>query len=205
MWIALVLAPTTGWCAAPDLDALLKRLARPAPAVTPFVEARFSNLLAKPLIVSGQLEYMGPESLARTVTAPFKERTEIKNMAVTVQREGQKPRRFSLKRAPELHLLLDSFAALLGGDGSGLEKQFTLAMRGDDAAWTLVMTPKEPRIKQRIRDITVTGTATEPRCLVTTEPNDNANIMLLAAAASTKLPEDPQRAWFDDFCRGARN
>jgi len=200
-----MLLPTMGWCAAPDLDALLKRLARPAPAVTPFVEARFSKLLAKPLIVSGQLEYTGPESLARTVTAPFKERTEIKDMNVTVQREGQNPRRFSLKRAPELHLLLDSFAALLGGNRSGLEKEFALELRGDDAAWTLVMTPKEPRIKQRIRDIIVTGNINEPRCIVTTEPNDNAGIMLLATAASTRLPDNPQRAWFEDFCRGTRN
>jgi hypothetical protein len=179
----------------------VKRLARPAPAVTPFVEARFSRLLTKPLIVSGQLEYTGPESLARAVTTPFKERTEIKDMTVTVQREGQSPRRFSLKRAPELHVLLDSFSALLGGDRSGLEKEFALEVRGDDAAWTLLMTPKEPRIKQRIRDITVTGTTNEPRCLVTAEPNDNASIMLLASAASTKLPENPDRAWFENFCR----
>jgi hypothetical protein len=183
---------------------LLQRLARPAPAVTPFVEVRFSKLLAKPLVVSGQLEYTGPRSLARTVSSPFKERTEIHDMTVTVQREGQSPRRFSLKRAPELHMLFDSFAALLGGDRSGLETEFTLDTQGDEAAWTLIMKPKEPRIQQRIRDITVTGTAGEPRCLMTTEPNDNASIMLLAASAGTKLPDSPQRAWLEDFCRGSR-
>jgi hypothetical protein len=41
---------------APDLDALLQHLARPAPATTPFVEVHFSPLLSRPLIVSGELE-----------------------------------------------------------------------------------------------------------------------------------------------------
>jgi hypothetical protein len=93
---------------------------------------------------------------------------------------------------------------LLGGDRSGLEKEFTLDTQGDEAAWTLIMKPKEPRIQQRIRDITVTGAADEPRCLMTTEPNGNASIMLLAASAGTKLPDSPQRAWLEDFCRGSR-
>jgi hypothetical protein len=198
-FLPLILLPAIAWSA--DLDATLKRLARPAPAVTPFIEARFSKLLTKPLIVSGQLEYTGPESLARTVTSPFKERTEIKDATVTVTREGQSQRRFSLKRAPELRLLLDSFAALLGGDRSVLEQEFNLDLQGDDNAWTLTMTPKDARIKQRIRDIVVNGTANEPRCLTSTEPNDNASIMLLASAAGTKLPSDPQRSWFENFCR----
>jgi len=183
----------------------MQKLTRPAPAVTPFVEARFSKLLAKPLIVSGQLEYTGAEQLARTVTSPFKERTEIRDMTVTVLREGRSPRRFSLKRAPELRTLLDSFAAILGGDRSRVEKEFDLDLQGDDAAWTLVMTPKQSRIQQRIRSITVTGATDEPRCLVTAEPDGNATIMLLAQAAATTLPDSPQRAWFEDFCRGSRN
>jgi Outer membrane lipoprotein carrier protein LolA-like len=201
MKLAVLILPATAWCAAPDLDALLSRLARPAPATTPFVEARFSKLLAKPLVVSGELEYLGPDSLARTVKEPFQERTEIKGTTVTVQR-GERTRRFSLNRAPELRTLLDSFAALLGGDRSVLERQFTLDLQGDEQAWKLVMTPKDARVKQRIRDITVTGAANEPRCLITTEPDEDASIMLLASAAATKLPDPVQRTGLENECRG---
>src|SRR5688572_21956002 len=91
---ALLPLQQTAWCAAPDLNTLLQQLARPAPAGTPFVEIRFSSLLATPLKVSGRLEYNGPQSLARTVDAPFRERTEIRGETVTVEREGNKPRRF---------------------------------------------------------------------------------------------------------------
>jgi hypothetical protein len=202
--LALLLLPASAWCAAPDIDALLSRLARPAPATTPFIEVRFSNLLARPLVVSGELEYLSADSLARTVAEPFRERTEIRGEAVSVQREGERVRRFSLKRAPELRILLNSFAAILGGQRAPLEQQFTLDLRGDEAAWTLVMTPKDARIKQRIKEITVTGGASEPRCLITTEPDGDASIQLLAGAANTKLPDAVERSWLDAHCSGSR-
>ena len=47
---ALTLAPAISF-AALDADTLLKSLARPAPAVTPFVEVRYSKLLDQPLVV----------------------------------------------------------------------------------------------------------------------------------------------------------
>jgi hypothetical protein len=205
MKLAVLILPAMAWCAGLDLDALLSRLARPAPAATAFVEVRFSKLLAKPLVVSGELEYLGPESLARTVKEPFQERTEIKGATVTVKRGSERERRFSLQRAPELRTLLDSFTALLGGDRSVLERQFTLELEGDEQAWKLVMVPKDARVKQRIRDITVTGSNSEPRCLITTEPDEDASVMLLAGAATnTKVPDTVQRSWLDEQCRGPR-
>ena len=84
-WIALALAlavcavPVLAApdAAAPDLDALLQHLARPAPATTPFVEVHFSPLLSRPLVVSGELQYSGPDSLARNVEKPYSEHTVI--------------------------------------------------------------------------------------------------------------------------------
>ena len=102
--------------AVPDLDTLLQRLARPAPATTPFVEVHFSPLLSRPLIVSGQLQYGGPDSLARNVDKPYSEHTEIHGDEVSVVRGNGKPRTFSLQRSPELKTLLSSVSALLGGN-----------------------------------------------------------------------------------------
>src|SRR6185503_4907596 len=89
-----------------DTGSLLQRLARPAPATTPFVEVRFSKLLDQPLVVKGQLEYHEDGALVRAVDMPFRERTEIRGETVTVERVGRSTRRFSLKRAPELRSML---------------------------------------------------------------------------------------------------
>ena len=131
--------------ATPDLDALLQHLARPVPATTPFVEVHFSPLLSRPLIVSGELEYSGPDSLARTVEKPYSEHTQIHGDEVSVVRGDGKPRTFSLARAPELKTLLSSFSALLGGNRQQLERSFTLTVSGDDAHWTLGLTPRDTR------------------------------------------------------------
>src|SRR3954467_9112754 len=122
----LLLAPAISF-AALDADTLLKSLARPAPAVTPFVEVRYSKLLEQPIVVKGQLEYHEDGTLVRAVNEPFKERTEIKGDSVSVDRIGRSPRRFSLKRAPELRSMLGGFAAVLGGGRGNLDKDFNLA------------------------------------------------------------------------------
>src|SRR5262249_41896046 len=92
---ALLLLATRGACCtdkSPDPVTLLHRLARPVPATTPFVEVRFSQLLDRPIIAAGTLEYADKDSLIRTVTSPFQERTEIRGETVTIERSGAERR-----------------------------------------------------------------------------------------------------------------
>ncbi len=186
--------------ASPDLDALLQHLARPAPATTPFVEVHFSPLLSRPLIVSGELEYSGADSLARTVEKPYSEHTEIHGDAVSVTRGNGKPRTFSLARAPELKTLLSSFSALLGGNRQQLEQNFNLTVSGDETHWTLGLTPRDSRVSQRVTGITVNGTAGSARCMTTAAPDGSVTVMLMEDAAHTELPNDIDRARLEKVC-----
>jgi hypothetical protein len=204
-WLALALLPAgalaqTG-SSAPDADALLQHLARPAPATTPFIEVHFSPLLSRPLIVSGELEYDGPEGLARTVDKPYSERTEIHGDQVSVVRGNGKPRTFSLQRAPELKTLLSSFSALLGGNRQQLEQGFSLSLSGDDAHWSLALTPRDSRVSSRVSRILVTGAAGSPRCMTTTAPDGSVTVMLMEEAARTSVAPDIDRAGLEKVCR----
>ncbi len=202
MAMLLLLGPAAAGSTGFALDTLLHRLARPAPSSTPFVEAHFSPLLTRPLVVSGKLEYLGPDAVARTVENPYRERSEIRGETVTVERQGERAQSFSLQRVPEMRSLLASFTALLSGNVMALERQFQLDLHGDERQWTIGLTPRDPYIHQRIRSITVSGRGSEPRCLTTYEANDDLTIMLLAGAAQTSPPAAPDRAWFDGRCRG---
>ncbi len=190
-WIAVALALPATWVmaqsaptpAAPDVDALLQRLARPAPATTAFVELHFSPLLSRPLIVSGELEYGGPQTLGRTVDHPYSEHTQIHGDDVTVVRGNGKPHTYSLQQAPEMKTLLTSFSALLGGNRQQLESSFVLLVGGDDEHWLLGLTPRDDRVKQRVSRITVNGAAGSPRCMTTTEPDGATTVMLMEDAA----------------------
>jgi hypothetical protein len=186
--------------AAPDVDALLAKLARPAPATTPFVEARYSKLLDQPTVVKGQLEYHEDGTLVRAVNDPFRERTEIHGDAVTVERVGRAPRRFSLKRAPEMRSMLGGFGAVLGGSRASIEQDFNLALQGDDNRWQLTMTPKSATVGKYVRDIVIQGHENEPKCIVVTQLDTTASVMLVGKAASASLPQPLTRDWLDHFC-----
>jgi Outer membrane lipoprotein carrier protein LolA-like len=205
IWTILALLPVAamaqGSPAAPDIDALLQHLAKPAPASTPFVEVHFSPLLARPLIVAGDLEYGGPDSLARTVRKPYSEHTQIHGDQVTVVRGSGKPRTFSLQHAPELKTLLSSFAALLGGDRQKLEQSFSLTVSGDEAHWSIGLTPRDHHVSQRVSRITLNGEAGNPRCLITAAPDGSDTVMLIGEAAATPVAPDIDRAGLDKVCR----
>jgi len=183
-----------------EVDSLLAQLARPPPATTAFVEVRFSKLLDRPLIVKGQLGYLEGGVLTRTVNEPFRERTEIRGDSVDVQREGQPSRRFSLKRTPELRGMLGSFAAVLGDSRAALEQDFNLTLAGDARHWHLNLTPKSPQLGRYLHDLAIQGQGNEPRCIVVTQPNEYASVMLLGAAANASLPAPVSRAWLNGFC-----
>ncbi len=185
---------------APDIDALLRHLARPAPASTPFVEVHFSPLLSRPLIVSGELEYNGPDALARTVEKPYSEHTVIQGDEVSVTRGTGKPRTFSLQRAPELKILLSSFSALLGGNRQQLEQSFSLTVGGDEAHWSMALVPRDSRVTQRVARIMVNGAADTPRCMITTAPDGSVTVMLMDEAAKTSVAPDIDRAGLEKVC-----
>jgi hypothetical protein len=194
-----MLAPAVSF-AALDADTLLKSLARPAPAVTPFVEVRYSKLLEQPLVVKGQLEYHEDGTLVRAVKDPFQERTEIKGESVNIARVGKSARKFSLKRAPELRSMLGGFSAVLGGTRADLEKDFDLAVTGEPAAWKLALTPKSQQVGKYVRDIVIEGAQNEPRCIVVTQPDQESSVMLVGRASESKLPTPLTRDWLMHFC-----
>ena len=192
LWPATLLAallPAAAVFGAPDGADIIKRLARPSPASVAFVEARFSSLLVTPLVVSGQLDYEGADSLNRRVTEPYLETTTIRGEAVRVERAGQPPRTFSLHRAAELRGLVTGMTGLLAGNGDLIAQHFQVTTTGTpDDAWRIDLAPTDGKIQKRLRGITVTGAGAEPHCFVIRDTQGGASVMLLGAAAKALPP-----------------
>ena len=172
-----------------DADALIGRLAQPAPATVAFREVRFSPLVNEPLIVAGELGYDGPASLDRRVTEPYRETVAIRGESVQVEREGEPTRSFGLNRAPELRGLLSGFTALLAGDPAVLERSFKVEASGTDQAWTLELTPIDARARRRLQQIVVNGRADVPQCFTMLTAKGGASVLLLGATADRELPK----------------
>jgi Outer membrane lipoprotein carrier protein LolA-like len=189
--------------AATDVDALIAKLARPAPSQVAFKEVRFSSLLRAPLVVSGELAYAGPTSLDRRVLEPYREHTAIRGDSVRVEREGAAARTFALRRAPELRGLLSSFAALLAGDRHTIEREFETALSGGAERWTLTLTPRDARSRKKLQRIVIEGAGDAPRCFTLHNADGAASVMLLGAAAASEIPTDIALDGLQRICGGA--
>jgi len=179
---ALAVAASQPVVAAPDAATLIAGLARQPPASIAFAEVRFSSLLREPLIISGNLAYGGPGNLERHVARPYRETTTIRGESARIEREGEEPRTFALKHAPELQGFLSAFGALLAGDAAALEKIFVVAASGEDSLWQLELTPTDSRMRRRVRAIVVNGRNDQPRCVATLDAQGGGSVLLLGAA-----------------------
>lgn len=152
------------------------------PARTAFVEWRESALLAAPQRVAGELEYRGPAALSRRVDSPWRESTVIDGEQVTVEREGERTRRFALRRAPELRVLLAGFGALLGGDGVALARDFELTLDADGAAWRITLVPRDSAVRRHLATLAIDGRGDAPLCFLSTEADGDRSLMRVGAA-----------------------
>jgi hypothetical protein len=200
--VLAVLAAATA-LAAPDARILVERLAREMPSSIAFTEARFSKLLRRPLVVSGELAYLGAGSLDRRVTSPHRETTTVRGNIVRIEREGQDVRSFTLERVPELEGFLTALGALLAGDSTALERAFAVAADGDEAGdWTLELTPLEERARRRVIVTRIYGRGDQLRCLATSDTEETGSVTMLGDQPSVAISAASS---FEDLiahCRG---
>jgi hypothetical protein len=188
----------------PGTDALLGRLARPAPATMPFVEVRYSALLTEPLVVAGELEHRKDGALIRRVQEPYRETTELLGENVSVERDGSRPRRFSLDRAPELRGMLNGFGAILKGDRATLEQHFEVTSRESDNGWRIDLVPRGDKLRARLARVRVDGHADRAKCMVLEEPDGDATIMAIGVSDRGTLPTPLGREQLQSWCVQAR-
>jgi hypothetical protein len=188
--------------ASSSAQTLISALGRPAPARTAFAEARFMQVLDRPLVVSGELAWLGGDQLQRRVDQPNQETATIANGEVTQQRAGKKPQHFSLKRAPQLQVLLDSFVALLSGDAGRLQQAFEIRYTGvASGPWKLVLTPRDAAVAKSVASITIDGDGKQSRCMQMQEADGDLAIDLLGPLAA-KMPAQPTREALHALCQG---
>lgn len=203
--LLLMLLAGTRVLAAPAPDraaALVRGLARPAPARTAYIEVRFIGMLDRPLVLRGEMAWLGGTRLTRSVVSPYPETTTIDGDSATLQRGSGAPRHFTLDHAPELKDLLGGFVALLSGNAAALQKTFTLHAYGNSAAWTLDLAPRSAAVARRIRDISIDGAGTAMRCMRVDQADGDTSFTLLGALGDAPLPAALTPAALATLCAG---
>ena len=182
---------------------LLEQLAQPAPAKSDFFERRESSLLVAPMLLQGTLERPQSGQLIKRILGPPRESMEISADRVRIEREGERRRSFSLRRAPELAALAASFEALLGGDRALLEKHYQLRFQPDPPRWTLNLLPRDARLRKRVSALSLHGRDQQWRCFDLELSNGERSRMWLGEWAELAAAADDESAR-DALCLGER-
>lgn len=181
-----------------EIEELEAKLSREPPVVTPFVEYRFSHLMKTAARSSGTLAYRSAGLLTRTVTAPYREHTEIAGDEVSIQRGDRAARRMSLHRLPQLRVLLASFRAMLDGNIGDLATDFSVSVDGKADSWVLTLRPRDPRVLRSLERVEVHGAADRPWCLEIVEPDGDATLTFFDAPPDSGISA---RAVLTQLCR----
>ncbi|MCW5581527.1 MAG: fatty acyl CoA synthetase [Luteimonas sp.] len=182
-----------------DSDAILRALARPAPAATDFLEVRDSPMLKAPLRLAGEYRRPDAGTLVREVRTPYAETTTLRAGEATIERAGKPSRTFSLSRAPELAALQSSFGALLAGDTGALHEHYRVEAGGTRERWVLQLSPRDATLAARLHGITLHGRGDELRCIESTPAKGEVQRTLMGAAARAVTDGADIAA----LCRGA--
>lgn len=145
-------AQAAGW----DIDTLMRSLAKHEGGRARFVETKTIALLDKPVVSSGELNYVPPTRLEKLTLKPKQEFMVLDGDQLRLER-GKQVFTIRLSEQPEALAFVDSLRGTLAGDKAALEKNYKLRLSGSEERWTLDLLPDDQRIAAFVVRITFGG------------------------------------------------
>jgi len=139
-----------------NIDSLMRGLARHEGGRAKFVETKTIALLDKPVVSSGELNYVPPARLEKRTLKPKQEFMVLDGDNLRLER-GKQVLSIRLSEQPEALAFVDSLRGTLAGDKAALEKNYKLRLSGSEEKWTLDLLPDDQRIAAFVVRITFGG------------------------------------------------
>lgn len=174
--IVVLLATSAASASAFDLAHLMQLLAETPESRVPFVERKYSALLAEPLVSRGTLAYRRPDLVEKVVVSPRPERFRIEGDELFLYRDGTQ-RRVRLSSEPLLAAFAASLRGVLSGNATLLAEHYRLALEGTQEDWKLEMTPLDADISRYVAGIVVSGRAGRVGTLEVRESNGDRSVL----------------------------
>jgi hypothetical protein len=145
-----------------------------------FSERKFDRLLKQPLLSSGILIYVAPDQLQKETLAPVPSRLTVQGDRLTVVQPDGKIRDLVLTDYPALGALIESARATLAGDGATLARYYRPTLTGDARAWSLLLEPRDDRLRALLTSIRIQGEGNAIRGIETQEREGDRTEMTIA-------------------------
>jgi outer membrane lipoprotein-sorting protein len=177
--LALVSAPAAAQSSPPPMDELMRRLAAVSASRASFTEEKTIAALTEPVRGEGWLIYRRPDHLEKTTTGPSRESLMVDGDRLSIIADDQPPRIIELDSEPALRGLVDAVRGTLAGDLATLQRSYDVAMQGNLEAWRLILTPRDPSLKQLLRQVTVEGAGTDLGSVRIVQANGDQSLMTI--------------------------
>lgn len=150
-------------------------------AAARFSERKFDRLLKQPLQSSGTLIYVAPDQLQKETLAPVPSRMTVKGDRLTIVQPDGKTRDLSLSDYPALGALIESARATLAGDGATLNRYYHPTLTGDAGDWSLLLEPRDDRLRAILTSIRIQGAGNAIRSIETWEHDGDRTEMTITS------------------------
>lgn len=123
-----------------------------------FREQRRFAALTEPLLSNGRLLYRRPDYLEKDTEWPVPERMVIDGSRLIITPPGNDPPQVvDLDAQPGLRAMVEGMRGPLAGDLDALQRSFHVEAAGALAAWTLLLTPRDPLAAKLLRAVRLAG------------------------------------------------
>ena len=173
-----------------DLAALMRMLAQVRAGEATFVEKRSVAMLERTLQSSGRLSFEAPDTFVRETLEPRRERIAVSGNTVTMS-QGSRSRTVPLDSVPEAAVIMEAIRGTLTGNRDAIERHFEAAVSGSAERWLLELKPREPRLRELVASVRVSGQRALVREVAVAMSDGDRSVMTIEPAPAGSRASEP--------------
>ncbi len=182
--LVLMLAAPFARAQQAQLPQLMQLLAHRGSARATFVEKTYIGIIDRPLVSTGDLSFVAPDSLKKRTLTPKPESLVLRGNTLTVTQPGKRRIKVNLQEHPEIAAFVESIRGTLAGDLSALNKFYVLRLTGTMGKWRLVLIPKRQRLSRIFSRIRISGSHANINTIELDQHDGDHSVMVVTQVAA---------------------
>ncbi len=170
-----------------ELTQLMQLLAQVKSGEATFTEKRSVAMLERPLEFSGRLSFEAPDTFVRENLKPRQVRMAVVGKQMTMSM-GSRSRTVPVDSVPEASVIVEAIRGTMTGNQDALEKHFSTTVTGTPQRWSLELVPREPRLREQITALRLTGQHAVVREVAINMADGDSSVMTIEPVVAGNKP-----------------
>jgi len=177
-----------------QLEDILDRLSSAQKISATFTEIRTYSLLSDKIKLSGQLEYIAPDTLIKKTTQPEAEYLKVTGDTLTIKKIEGEEQQLLLSNYPLIEIFVEAYRGVLSGNLRKLEKYYDIELvdalssgqQENKLKWVIKLTPTDEEALEYIQTIIVDGVGETINKVTTLESGGDKTVLIIKNPVTKK-------------------